>query len=186
MRIPITIRIALLIIALAVPCYAIKLMMFSTVDLFIERATGIWVVEVLRKMQEPRGSLDGLGIVYEGQVQLSLKGEPKQGILSFHALSRDPMIGNRYLVMGFNRTAYGAWLDNGNVSPVEIPPSFSLNELEGKTLKEQILRILKARRDEIENFVKKLEKEKKTIDEGIESQKLLDSIKSSLNVEPTR
>lgn len=164
---------ALVAIGLSIPCYAIKSMMFNSIDQYMERANGVWIVELLSQGGEGRET----GSVYEGRVLRSLKGEPQKGTLSFCAISRQLTVGRRYLVFGFNHASdAGAWLDNGNVSPVEIPPSLSLAELEGKAAKEQILSILTARCTQIVDDIRKLNEEKKALEDGIQFQDRLDKL----------
>ena len=163
---------ALIVIGLSTPCYAIKSMMFNSIDQYIERATGIWIVQVLRQGGEERE----IGPVYEAKILRSLKGDPQKETLSFCAISRQLTVETRYLVLGFNKTSGETWLDNGNVSPVEIPSSLSLAELDGKSAKEQMLAILNARCAEIEKTIKKLNEEKKVIEDGISNQKRFDQL----------
>ena len=66
-------------------------------------------------------------------------------------------------------TRTGPWLDNGNLTPIEIPLTFSLAALDGKSAKEQMVSILTARCEEIEQTIKKLKDEKKVLEDGIES-----------------
>jgi hypothetical protein len=165
MKIRVITRAALLIVALAVPCYAIKSMMFNSINQYIERGAGIWIVEILGKNVE--GQEVRRFPVFEAKILRNLKGESQKEPLLLCTVSRQLIIGKRYLVFGFNKKSGGEWLDNGNVSPVEIPPSLSLAELEGESLKNQILSIMTARCTEIEKTINKLNNEKKVLEEGI-------------------
>jgi hypothetical protein len=171
MKTRVIIRTVLLIVALAVPCYAIRSMMFNSIDQYVERAAGIWIVKILGQNVEGQ-EVRGLP-VFEAKILRNLKGETQKEPFLLFAVSRQLIIGRRYLVFGFNKTSGGAWLDNGNVSPVEIPPSLSLTEMEGESLKNQILSIMTARCTEIEKTIKRLNDEKKVLEEGLLIRKRL-------------
>jgi hypothetical protein len=163
---------ALIVVGLTIPCHATKSMMFNSINQYIERATGIWIVEVLRQSGEERGD----GPVYEAKILHSLKGDQPKELLSFCAIFQHVAAGKRYLVFGFNKTSGETWLDNGNISPLEIPPAFSLPDLDGKPTKEQILALMNARLAEIDQSVARLNEVKRAIEYGIAFQKRLDSL----------
>ena len=75
--------IPLLAIVVCLPCYAIKSMMFNDIDQYIERAEGIWVVKVLKRLEGERG-----GPRYEVTVLQSLKGS-RQATLIVRELGLD-------------------------------------------------------------------------------------------------
>lgn len=162
-----------LLFVLSVPCYAIKSMMFNGPDQYIESAQGIWIVEVVgQRAQE--GDHEA-GPVYEAKVIQTLKGNAQKNPLALCTVFKPLTAGGRYLVFGFNKVSDdGPWLDNGNVSPVQIPASMALSELEGKSLKEQVSRIVSARCQEIERLVNQLNGEKKALEEGMDFQKRRD------------
>ena len=170
-----------IIIALALLCltsfhsYAQKAMMFNNVDQYIERSSGIWIVDVVKKTDQ--GPIFEGGPIFEVKVVQTLKGGAQEQTISVMPIFQRLVPGNRYLIFGFNgmQTAQGkVWMDNGNVSPTQI--IFSLAQLQGKSLKEQIEFILAARAAEIDNQVKQLTEEKKAIDQGLESQKQQDKL----------
>jgi hypothetical protein len=104
-----------------------------------------------------------------------MKGDADGRALSVSAVSRELTSGQRYLVFGFNRTpGDAAWLDNGNVSPVPVPTSFSLAGLRGKTVKDQISSIMAARCKELERLIKQFQGEKSALENGLAFQKRRD------------
>lgn len=160
---------------LSLSCYAIKSMMFNSIDQYIDRADGIWIVQVVKES----GKNDRNRPTYQAKVLQTLKGDPDKKTLTVWGISRELTPGHRYLFFGFNRRSAGeAWLDNGNVSPIPLPPTFSFNELEGKSVKEQISSIMTARRRELKRLIKELTEEKATLEEGLEFQKRLDKLPS--------
>jgi hypothetical protein len=164
-----------LVCLLSLPSYAIKLMMFNSVDQYIERAGGIWIVEVLQQNgQEPE-----IGPTYEVKIIQTLKGDSKKETFSLCAISRQLISGSRYLVFGFNRAPdSGAWVDNGNVSPIPVPPSFSLAAVKGEPVENQISLIMSARSSEIDSLIKQLSEEKKALENGLDFQRRLDKLPS--------
>ncbi|MCX5636202.1 MAG: hypothetical protein NTX52_00715 [Planctomycetota bacterium] len=157
------------------PCYAIKSMMFNSVDQYVERSSGIWIVEVVKQSGQERES----GPTYEVKVIQTLKGDPKKKTLTVLAISRELVCGRRYLVFGFNRASDSrSWMDNGNVSPIPVPASLSLTELKGKSTKEQISSIMVARSNELDSLIKQLTEEKKALENGLDFQKRLDKFPS--------
>ena len=149
------------------PSYATLLMMFNSVDQYIKYAKRIWIVEVIKKTRYEFKK----GTIYEVKVLQTLKGKFGEENLSICAVTKELKSGSRYLVFGFNQQKSGVFLDNGNISPVPIPASFSLNSLKGKSLKEQISCIITARHKELEKLINKMNEEKKALKHGIESEK---------------
>ena len=78
------------VVALSIPCYAIRLMMFNNIDQYIERAAGIWIVEVVKDGEErqTKAIYAALGPVYEVKVLQTLKGNPEVKTLAMCVLSR--------------------------------------------------------------------------------------------------
>lgn len=144
---------------LAAPSLAAKAMMFNSVDQFLDRADGIWVLEIGDRV---RADEDGHSI-YKAKALNALKAteeRPSQVKSVFNELSP----GGRYLFFGFNRSPDGqVWMDNGSVSPVPIAQSFRLKELEGKTPVEQISFIMSARFAQIETEMKRLSDEREAL-----------------------
>lgn len=161
---------------LSLPCYAIKSMMFNSINQYIERADGIWIVQIIKESEKEHMDWP----TYQVKVLQTLKGDPDKKTLTVCAISRELMSGHRYLFFGFNRgSASRSWLDNGNVSPIPLPPTFSFNELEGKSVKEQISRIMTARCKELERLIKELREEKEALKKGLEFQRHLDKFPSN-------
>jgi len=150
-----------------IPCSAAKLMMFSSFDRYIARADGIWVIEVVKQV----GKQPWIGRTYEAKVLQVLKGDPTKGTLTICALSRALVAGDRYLVFGFSQVTSGAWIDNGNVSPVPVPSSFSLTQLKGKSVKQQVVAIMTARRQALSGVVQQAREEMALLDRTLSSEK---------------
>ncbi|MFC1461408.1 hypothetical protein ACFLQR_02680, partial [Verrucomicrobiota bacterium] len=56
-----------------------------------------------------------------------------------------------------------------------LPLTFSLKQLKGKSVKEQIAAIMTARCRDVDGSIKKLTEEKAALEEGLEIQKRLDN-----------
>ena len=163
-----------LVCLLSIPCYAIKAMMFNSIEQYIDRADGIWIAEVVKQSGHEREVP-----TYEAKILQTLKGESDKETLTVCTISRQLASGHRYLVFGFNRvSASGVWMDNGNISPVPIPASFSLTELKEKSVRKQISGIMSARCRELDRLMKELAEEKATLEEGLQFQKRLDKLPS--------
>jgi len=160
---------------LGIPCYAIKSMMFNSVDQYIERAHGIWIAQIVKQTGQQRE----IGPTYEAKIIRTVKGEPGKEALTICAISRELASGEQYLVFGFNRISTSdAWMDNGNISPVPVPASFSLVELKGKSVKEQVAAIITARCSDLDRLIKRLAEEKSALERGLEFQERLDKLPS--------
>jgi hypothetical protein len=145
--------------------------MFNSIDQYVRRAHGIWIVEVTGRITTHRGSMPR----YHATILQTMKGDTTERTLSVSAVSRELTSGQRYLVFGFNRTpGDAAWLDNGNVSPVPVPVSFSLAGLRGKTVKDQISSIMAARCRELERLIRQFQGEKSALESGLAFQKRRD------------
>lgn len=150
---------AVLACLLAVPCFAAKAMMFNSVDQYLDRANGIWVLQVVRKTGTDQ---DGRP-VYEAKVLLDVKGSSEK-VLRISSVFNELSLESRYLFFAFGRLSDGkGWMDNGNLSPVPIPRSFGLSDLEGKPPTEQISMIVSARMAQIEVEMKRLSDEREAL-----------------------
>jgi hypothetical protein len=150
-------------------CHAQKARMFNSVDQYLTGAGGIWIVEDIGEINQRSG------FTYQVKVLQSLKGNFMDQPMEVSVIFRKLIPGDRYLLFGFNfqpadGSSKGIWMDNGNVSPVPIPASFSLARLQGKPVKQAIELILSARSTEIADQVKDLTEEKSEIDHGLRIQ----------------
>jgi hypothetical protein len=155
-------------------CHAQKAMMFNSVDQYVEHASGIWIVEDIQKIGQ---EVDQIRVVQ------TLKGETKGPTMLVTVIFRRLILGDRYLLFGFSvqpsdLNPKGIWMDNGDISPVPIPAMFSISQLQGKPINQQIEMILLARSAEIDNQTKKLTVEKKAIENGLELQKRQEQVLS--------
>lgn len=173
--------VVLLLCLVCLPCYAIRCMMFNNIAQYIRSAHGIWIVEITRRTTTQRGPMP----LCHARILQTMKGGTDERTLSISAVSRELTPGHRYLVFGFNRTPDdAAWLDNGNVSPVPIPVSFSLARLRGKTVKEQISSIMAARCEELERLIRQFQGEKSALENGLAFQKRLDDRQKARRLPP--
>jgi len=164
---------------MCIPCYAIKSMMFNNIDQYISRAEGIWIVKTLQRTGQERS----IGPVHQAEVLQTLKGDPQEDVLSICPVFRELVPGHRYLVFGFTRDATnGTWIDNGNVSPVPIPNSFSLTELDGKPLKDKISIVLSARYKELARLIKRYKEEKSVLEKGLQAKQNLDESLKEISI----
>jgi len=158
-----------LVCVTSLPGYGQKAMMFNSVDRYIERAhIGIWIVEAGNVQAVPNSNPE---LSYRTvKVIKVLEGDALSEEMRVTSVFRSLIPGERYLLFGFSAESVdrgGGLMDNGNISPVPIPISFSLALLQGKSLKEQIELILFARIEEIDQQSKELAEEKKAITSGL-------------------
>lgn len=148
----------------SVPCYAIKSMGFQSLDQYVGDATNIWIVEVTKRTSTEHN----VGDVYEAKVLQTLKGDADKKAVSIAGVFQDLVPGKRFLFFAFgNNARTHVWIDNGMVSPVPLASTFSLNDLENKSAKYQVTVIMKARRDEINEQMRQLTREKARLEQGL-------------------
>lgn len=159
---------SLLIIGLVTsPCYATQSMAFQSLDQYIEKATNTWIVEVSKRT----ATKHHFGDVYETKVLQSLKGDAEKKTVSITGVFHGLVPGQRFLFFAFNQNAQDGqthvWIDNGLVSPVPLALTFSLNDLENKSAKDQVAAVMQARRDDIVSQMRQSTREKARLEQGL-------------------
>ena len=149
---------------------AIKVTLFTDTATFIERAQHIVIAKCLRPVPDGRSYDDGLYPV-DVQVLSVLKGPKnksmkpgKAKIATIYTMEE----GKTYLLASMGGSAFGTqFLAVPELSVVEVSSNFQLDDLKGKTLKEQVQALFAARRQEIDRRQSLLEEEKKKLDKAV-------------------
>ncbi len=161
-----------LTLLLLVPCdtQAIKVSAFTDIDTFIDRAHDMVIAKCLGPVPDARHHDDGLYPV-DVQVLQALKGPKNKSMKPGKAKIATiyPMeAGKTYLLTSMGGSAHGTeFLAIPELSVVELPPSFRLDDLKGKTVKEQVQALFAARRQAIEQQQRRLAEEKKLLDRAV-------------------
>jgi hypothetical protein len=161
-----------LALLLLVPCatQAIKVSAFTDIDTFIDRAQDMVIAKCLGPVPDASRYDDGLYPV-DVQVLQALKGPKdksmkpgKAKIATIYAMKA----GKTYLLTSMGGSAHGTeFLAVPELSVVELPPSFRLDDLKGKTLKQQVQALFAARRQAVEQQQRRLAEEKKLLDRAV-------------------
>jgi hypothetical protein len=159
-----------LLLLVACDAQAIKVTLFSDTDTFIERAQDIVIAKCLGPVPDGR-FYDDLLYPVDVQVVTVLKGPKnksmkpgKSKIATIYTMEA----GKTYLLMSMGGSAFGTeFLAADELSVVEVPSNFKLDDLKGKKLKEQVQVLFAARRQEIERQQRLLEEEKKILDKAV-------------------
>jgi hypothetical protein len=154
------------------PCQAIKITAFTNTDTFIERAKDIVIAKCLGSVVDANKFEDGLYPV-DVQIVVALKGSKdaimkpgKAKIATIYPME----VGKTYLLTSMGGSAFGTeFLAVPELSVVELPQNFRLEELKNKTVKEQVQMVFAARRKENEWQQQHLNAEKKLLDKGLSS-----------------
>ncbi len=160
----------MLLLLIANAAQAIKVTTFVDTETFIERARDIVIAKCLGPVPNSRSYDDGLYPV-EVQVLRVLKGPKNKSMKPGKARIATiyPMEeGKTYLLTSMGGSAFGTeFLAVPELSVVEVPPNFQLNDLKGKTVKEQVQALFAARRHEVERQLLLLQEEKKRLEKAI-------------------
>ena len=172
-----TFFLSLILISLggALPCRGQKAMMFNNLAQYIQRSEGIWIIEVVKPIEDR-----GLDHAFEASILQTLKDRARDQTVMVHSVFQRLVVDNLYLFFGFNQHR-GLWIDNGIISPVPIPATFPMAQLRGKPLVDQVAMLLHARSDEINDQLKRLMEERKSIEIGLSGPS-----DAALTVEPYR
>jgi hypothetical protein len=155
----------------ALPCQAIKITAFIDTDTFVQRAQDIVIAKCLAPVPDGGRYDNGLYPV-DVQVVSVLKGAQKETkkksgkakIATIYQMEA----GKIYLLSSLGGSALGTdFLAIPELSVVELPPNFRLDDLKGKTVVEQVHAVFAARRQEVELLQCLLEKEKKLLDKAV-------------------
>jgi hypothetical protein len=149
---------------------AIKVAPFTNTDTFVTRAQDMVIAKCLGPVPNALDYFDGLYPV-DVQVLSVLKGPKdksmkpgKARIATIYTMEA----GKTYLLTSMGGSAFGSeFLAVPELSVVELPANFRLDDLKGKTLKEQVQAVFAARRQEIERRQRLLADEKKLLDKAV-------------------
>jgi len=154
----------------ALPGQAVIITSFTDTGIFVERAKDIVIAKCLGPVPDGWRYIDGLYPV-DVQVISALKGPKnksmkpgKAKIATIYTMEE----GKTYLLTSMGGSAYGTeFLAIPELSVVELPPSFRLEDLKDKTVKEQVQTVFAARRKENELQLRLLEEQKKLLDKAV-------------------
>jgi hypothetical protein len=149
---------------------AIKITGFIDIDTFVSRAKDIVIAKCLGPVPDGRSFDDGFYPV-DVQVVSVIKGAKKLGKAKIATIY--PMeAGKTYLLTSLGGSAFGTdLLAVPELSVVELPPSFRLDDLEGKRVSEQVQALFAARRQENERQQRLLKVEMKLLDKAVSKKK---------------
>lgn len=145
---------------------AITITLFTDTDTFVQRAQDVVVAKCTGLVPDARNYEDGLYPV-DVQVVSVLKGAKKPGKAKIATIY--PMeAGKTYLLTSLGGSAHGTdFLAIPELSVVELPPNFKLDDLKGKKVAEQVQAVFAARRQENERQQRLLEEEKRLLDKAV-------------------
>jgi len=150
----------------ALPCQAVIVTAFTDTDTFVQRAQDIVIAKCLGPVPDGWRYIDGLYPV-DVQVVYVLKGARQPGkakIATIYAMAA----GKTYLLTSLGGSVHGTdFLAIPELSVVELPRSFGLDDLKGKKVREQVQAVFGARRQEIESQQRLLEEQKKLLDKAV-------------------
>ncbi len=163
-------RIVGLALVLAPLCLGTLVMPFNSLVDWADRADDILLVRCVSAVPPELHQVPGLNVYVVDSLR-SLKGVEMRERLQVAALLGQMMPGQRYLTFCFGQVhdPNRMRIDNGQISPVHVPDSFRLEDLEGKNVRQQVRTILLARRTEIDRLMQDLKREAQTIDRGLDA-----------------
>jgi len=151
--------------------YGIKVTLFMDIDTLIRRSKDIVIAKCISIPMENLGQFkNGL---YPATVEINriLKGKrikDKLTVATIYRLEPD----KTYLFCNSGGSAFGTnFLSVAQLSVVEVPSSFKLAELNGKSLKEQIILVFSRRHSQLQRDIKRLEKQNKLLEKALKSEK---------------
>ena len=163
------------VLLIAVPCNAIIVASFTDTDTFVQHAQDIVIAKCLGPVPDGTRYFNGLypvdvevlAVLKPGRKGEKSEGAQKPGRLKIATIYRMEA-GRIYLLTSFGGSAYGTrFLAIPELSVVELPPKFRLNDLKGKTVVEQVQAVFAARRQENESQRLLLVEEKKLLDKAV-------------------
>lgn len=157
----------LLVLIMATAAWAIKISLFVDTDTFLARAKDIVIADVLDlPVDGGRGQDDGLYPVAINLV-MTLKGQRPNGkatLATIYPVEK----GHRYLVSSLGGSAYDTdLLAVPELSLVPVPADLKLQDLAGKSLKEQVALVFQHRLAEVEAAQKKLAEERSLLEKAV-------------------
>jgi hypothetical protein len=167
-----------IVLLVTVPCQAIKITAFTDTDTFTDRAKDIVIAKCGPVPADASSYEDGLYPVDVEVIHVVKGGEKEKGdaaqknvkmklgklkIATIYTMEA----GKTYLLTSMGGSAFGTeFLAIPELSVVELPTSFRLDDLKDKTVKEQVQAIFAARRQENERQKQRLELERKLLDKA--------------------
>jgi hypothetical protein len=146
-------------------CQAVRITLFADTDTFVQRAQDIVIAKCSGPVPDSRQYEDGLYPV-DVQVVAVLKGGKMPGqakIVTVYPMEA----GKTYLLTSLGGSAHGTdFLAVPELSVVELPANFHLDDLKGKKVVEQVQTVFAARRQENERQQRLLMEEKKLLDKA--------------------
>ena len=151
-----------------VQCLSVKITLFMDTDTFIKRAKDIVIAKCISLPEDGSGKI-GLSPV-QVEILTVLKGDKKPGELKIVTIY--PMApGKTYMLTSLGGSAHGTdFLALPELSVVPIPSNFELEQLKGKSLKEQVQRVFSRRLYEVEWVLEPLLREKVLLDKGLQDR----------------
>jgi hypothetical protein len=158
------------VLVTALESQAVPITIFTDTDTFVDRARDIVIAKCLGPVPDSGPYDDGLYPV-DVQVIAVLKGPKNKSMKPGRARIATiyPMeAGKTYLLTSLGGSALGTeFLAIPELSVVELPPSFRLEELKGKALADQVRAVFAARRAENARQQRLLETEEKLLDKAV-------------------
>ncbi len=156
---------AFLLLRAPQPAHALPLMPFTDTKTFAEKATDVVVAECLDPDAAPGPKVNGVTEVRVDVVRV-LKGERRPGKATLVIIGQPMEQGRRYMMASFGGSVRDIkFLANAELAVVEIPASFDLKALDGKTVAEQMQLVFDARREQVRVRLIQLEREKKVLEQ---------------------
>ena len=136
------------LLLLAAPAPALPVMPFTDTKTFAEKATDVLIAECLDPDAAPGPKLNGVTEVRVDVVQV-LKGDRKPGKATLVTIGQPMEKGRRYMMTSFGGSVRDIkFLTNSDLAVVEVPATFDLKALDGKTVAEQVQLVFDARREQ--------------------------------------
>ena len=162
----------ILLLLVAGESQAIRITLFTDIDTFVQRARDIVIAKCVGPVPDGRFYHDGLYPV-DVQVISVLKGVKNASITAGKAKIHTiyPMEADKtYLLASLGGGTDGReFIASPEMSVVELPQGFRLDDLNGKTVVDQVRIVVAARRQEVERRQRLLEEEKKLLDKALSS-----------------
>jgi hypothetical protein len=161
LRIPLA---AVGLILLATTATALPILPFIDTKAFAAKATDVLIAECLDPDAMPGPKVNGVTGVQVDVVKV-MKGERKTGKVTLSTAGQPMEKGKRYMMASFGGSALNTgFLTNAELGVVEVPATFDIKTLDGKTLTEQIQMVFDARREQVRILAIQIEQEKKSLE----------------------
>jgi hypothetical protein len=156
------------LLLLALPAAALPIVPFTDTKTFAGKASDVLVVECV-SADAPSGP-NGVTPVQVDVVKV-LKGDRKTGKTKLATIGQPMEKGRKYLMASFGGNALDTgFLAQADLAVVEIPATFDLKSLDGKTVAEQMQLVFDARREQVRIQLLQLEREKALLEKTAPKQ----------------